>query len=371
MRKLVLGSDIGDIIEKVEKGERLSFDEGVRLFQSKSLLSLGWAANLVRRRLNGNHTYYVVNRHINYTNICKNRCLFCAFSKSEGEEGAYTMSVDEIVEKAESVYQNMPFTELHLVGGLNPCLPLEYYTEVLSALKNRLPSVHIQAFTAVEIHHIAETAGLTVRETLLWLKEAGLGSLPGGGAEIFSPRVRKALCPQKLSSDGWLNVMKTAHELGIRSNATMLYGHIETPEEIVDHMIKLRELQDQTGGFLAFVPLAYHSVGTMLGSVNGMKQPSGTEDLRIIAVARLMLDNFPHIKAFWIMLGPKLAQVSLHFGADDFDGTVVEEKITHSAGAETPQGLTVSEIRKLIEETGTIPIERDTLYNIVNKADAV
>lgn len=365
MRNLALDSDIADIVEKVENGDRLSFEDGVRLFRTNSLTALGWAANLVRRRLNGARTYYVVNRHINYTNICKNRCRFCAFSRSEGETDAYTMSIDEILHKAEEARKEIAFTELHIVGGLHPRLPFEYYLEMLSAVKQRMPSVHLQAFTAVEIHHIAEIAGLTVRETLIRLREAGLGSLPGGGAEVFSTRVREHLCPEKLSPNGWLEVMKTAHQLGIRSNATMLYGHIESVEERVEHLLRLRDLQDETGGFLAFIPLAYHSCGTNLGSVTGMRQPTGIEDLRMIAVSRLMLDNFQHIKAFWIMLGVKLAQVSLHFGADDFDGTVVEERITHSAGAVTPQALTITEIRRLIEETGTVPTERDTLYDLV------
>ena len=367
MRELAVKSDIGDIIVKAESGKRLDFDDGVRLFNSNSLLAIGWAANVVRRRLNGNRTYYVVNRHINYTNVCKNRCRFCAFSRSEGEDGAYTLEIEEIIRKAEDARREIDFTELHIVGGLHPTRPLDYYLEMLSELKRRMPDVHLQALTAVEVDHIAQMAGLSVRETLIRLRDAGLGSLPGGGAEVFSAKVRKQLCPEKLSADGWLNVMRTAHELGIRSNATMLYGHIETPEEKIEHLIRLRELQDQTGGFLAFIPLAYHSEGTALGSLNGRKRPSGVEDLKTIAISRLMLDNFPHIKSFWIMLGVKLAQISLHFGADDFDGTVVEEKITHSAGADTPEALTVSDITRLIAETGTIPIERDTLYNEVKR----
>ena len=367
MRELAVKSDIGDIVEKVESGARLDFEDGVRLFNSNALLSMGWAANLARRRLNGNRTYYIVNRHINYTNVCKNRCRFCAFSRSEGEYGAYTLGVKEIIRKAEDARREIDFTELHIVGGLHPTRPLDYYVEMLSELKRRMPNVHLQAFTAVEIDHLAQESGLSVQETLVRLRDSGLGSLPGGGAEVFSKRIRNELCPEKLSADGWLDVMRTAHELGIRSNATMLYGHIETPEEKVEHLISLRELQDQTRGFLAFIPLAYHSEGTALGSLNGRKRSSGMEDLKTIAISRLMLDNFPHIKAFWIMLGVKLAQISLHFGADDFDGTVVEEKITHSAGADTPEALTVADITRLIAETGTTPIERDTLYNEVKR----
>jgi aminodeoxyfutalosine synthase len=367
MRNLALKSDIGDIVEKVEQGTRLDFDDGVRLFESDDLLAIGWAANLLRRRLNGDRTYYIVNRHINYTNVCRNRCRFCAFSKSEGEPGAYTMSVEEVIRKAEDARQSRiksGITELHIVGGLHPDLPFSYYIEMLSELKRRMSDVHLQAFTAVEIDHLARIAGLSIRETLTELRDAGLGSLPGGGAEVFSPRIRQELCAEKLSSEAWLSVMRTAHGLGIRSNATMLYGHIETAEERIDHLLRLRELQDETGGFLTFIPLAFHPKGTDL---NGIRKPSGIDDLKMIAISRLMLDNFPHIKVFWIMLGLKLAQVALHFGADDFDGTVVEEKITHAAGADTPEGLSVGEILRLITETGTVPVERDTLYNEVKR----
>ncbi len=364
MTFLAAGSDIGDIVAKVERGERLSFKDGVRLLASNDLLAIGWAANLVRRRLNGDRTYYIVNRHINYTNVCRNRCRFCAFSASDGEPGAYTMSIEEVVRKAEDARQDTDFTELHIVGGLHPDLPFSYYTQMLSELKRRMPDVHLQAFTAVEIDHLARIAGLSITETLTQLRDAGLGSLPGGGAEVFAPRIRQELCAEKLSSEGWLDVMRAAHELGIRSNATMLYGHIETAEERVDHLLRLRQLQDETGGFLTFIPLAFHPKGTDL---EGIRKPSGIDDLKMIAVSRLMLDNFPHVKVFWIMLGVKLAQVALHFGADDFDGTVVEEKITHAAGAETPEGLSVTEILRLISETGTVPVERDTLYNEVKR----
>lgn len=367
MRELAVASGIGDIVERIERGHRLEFDDGVRLFRSNDLLAMGWAADLVRRRLNGDRTRYVVNRHINYTNVCKNRCRFCAFSRSEGDPGAYTLSIDEIVRKAEEAQREIELTELHIVGGLHPTLPLDYYADMLSELKRSMPNVHLQAFTAVEIDHLAAISGLSIRETLAKLRDSGLGSLPGGGAEVFAPRVRRELCAEKLSAEGWLDVMRAAHQLGMRSNATMLYGHIETAEEKVDHLIRLRALQDETGGFLAFIPLVFHPEGTALGSSNGQRKASGVENLKTIAISRLMLDNFPHIKVFWIMVGLKLAQVALHFGADDFDGTVVEEKITHSAGAQTPEGLSVSEIVRLIAETGTIPTERDTLYNEVKR----
>jgi aminodeoxyfutalosine synthase len=368
MNKIIASSDIADIIEKVEAGQRLSFEDGVRLYNSRDLLALGWAANLVRRRKSGDKTYYIVNRHINHTDICKNRCKFCAFSRSEGEDGAYAMSLAEVLEKAESLYDDLRFTELHLVGGCHPSLPFGYYTEMLSVLRDRFPEVHIQAFTVVEIANMAEVGGFSVEECLRRLKDAGLGSIPGGGAEVFSTRARNAVCPEKMSGDEWLSVMRTAHKLGIRSNATMLYGHVETMEERVDHLLRLRELQDETGGFLTFIPLRFHPQNTELADL--ASNSSGVDDLKMAAVSRLMLDNFDHIKVFWIMIGIKLAQVALSFGADDFDGTVVEEKITHRAGASTPEGLTVERIQRLIRETGTVPVERNTLYKEVTRDQA-
>lgn len=392
-------SSIADIAAKVEAGERLTFEDGVRLFNSPELAAVGYLADIVRRRKNGDRTYYVVNRHINYTDICKNRCKFCAFSRNIGEDGAYAMTVPEVVEKAEAYYDYLKFTELHIVGGLHPKLPFEYYTGMLSSLRDRFPKVHLQAFTAVEIKHLSEIGGFTVEEALLRLKDAGLGSIPGGGAEVFASHARNEICPEKISGEEWLSVMLTAHSLGIRSNATMLYGHVETVEERVDHLIRLREGQDaalQTlrqaqgdskgaqgdmvraaggiggaqgdVGFMAFIPLRFHPMHTRLSHIT--QPPSGMDDLKMIAISRLMLDNFEHIKVFWIMFGLKLAQVALSFGADDFDGTVVEEKITHRAGAETPEGLTVEDIRRMIRETGTLPVERDTIYREVTRNEA-
>ena len=360
---IVQKSDVGSVLRRALDGERLSADDGVRLFESNDFAAIGAAANEVRTRLNGRRAYYVVNRHINYTDICKNRCRFCAFSRSEGESDAYLMTVDEVVDRAESEWERIKFTELHIVGGLHPTLPMDYYTEMLSTLKRRFPTVHIQAFTAVEIAHIAGMAGMTVREALIELRDAGLGSLPGGGAEIFSPRVRAVICPEKMPGSEWLEVMRQAHQLGIKSNATMLYGHVETYRERVEHMIALRELADETGGFMAFIPLKFHPENTDLGGLAA--HLSSIDDLKVYAISRLMLDNIVHLKVFWIMLGLKLAQVALSFGADDFDGTVVEEKITHRAGASTPEGLTVADITRLIEETGLTPTERDTVYNLI------
>jgi aminodeoxyfutalosine synthase len=273
------------------------------------------------------------------------------------------MAMDEILERAREAHE-MGATEIHIVGGLHPTLPFEFYTTMLGEIHSRYPAIHLQAFTAVEIAHIAKAGGLSVEAALEALRRAGLGSLPGGGAEVFASRVRGELCPDKLSADEWLEIMRTAHKLGIRSNATMLYGHIETPEEKIDHLIRLRELQDETGGFMSFIPLLFHPENTRVSDCCGT---TGIEDLRHIAIARLMLDNFDHVKAFWIMLGLKLAQIALAFGADDMDGTVVEEKITHMAGARTPQVVTVRQMRHLIAEAGFEPLERDTLYNLIRR----
>lgn len=361
--EMICKSDVGDILKRAVAGERLTLEDGVRLFESDDIHAIGAAANEVRRRVNGNRTYYVVNRHINYTDVCKNRCKFCAYSRDESDPDGYAMPVSEVVERAEKFYDAMKFTELHIVGGCHPTLPFSYYTEMLRSLKNRFPSVHIQAFTAVEIAHIAEVAGLSISETLSQLKAVGLDSMPGGGAEVFSESVRSAICPEKLPGNEWLSIMREAHGLGIQSNATMLYGHVETYSDRVEHMLALRDLQDQSGGFMTFIPLKFHPANTELENL--ASQASSIDDIRVYAVSRLMLDNIPHIKVFWIMLGLKLAQVMLSYGADDFDGTVVEEKITHRAGAKTPEGLTVQELVKLIEETGTVAVERDTVYNEV------
>jgi aminodeoxyfutalosine synthase len=352
-----------DIAAKVRAGERLTLDDGLLLYRSRDLLSVGHLADIVRRRLNGRRAHYIVNRHINPTNICVNRCRFCAFSRDAADADAYALTVEEVLAKArESASRGV--SEFHLVGGLHPDLPFDYYLQLLSALKAAFPEVHLQAFTAVEIDHLARLAGLSVRDCLIALRDAGLGSLPGGGAEVFSPRVRAALCPDKLPAEGWLEVMRTAHQLGLRSNATMLHGHLETAEEVIEHLARLRQLQDETGGFLAFIPLAFHPRHTPL---EGEIPPATTayQDLRVIAVARLMLDNFPHVKVFWIMVGLKLAQVALSFGADDLDGTVIEERITHAAGADTPQALSEDELIRVIEEAGFEPCRRDTLYQPV------
>ncbi|MGQ9687572.1 MAG: aminofutalosine synthase MqnE [Desulfobaccales bacterium] len=349
------------IYAKVMARERLNGEDGLTLYRSRDLLGVGYLANLVRERLHGRRAYYVYNQHLNYSNVCLNGCRFCAFGKTADHPQAYTMSLAEVFDRIRERLHE-PITEIHIVGGLHPDLPFSYYLDMLRGIKALRPTVHLQAFTAVEIAHLADIAGLSVADTLAALKEAGLGSLPGGGAEVFSPRIRRTLCPKKLSPEGWLTVSKTAHRLGLRTNATMLYGHLETPEERVDHLLKLREAQDDSGGFLTFIPLAFHPKNTELPD---LLETTGFDDLKNLAVARLLLDNFPHIKAFWIMIGPKLAQLSLAFGADDIDGTVIEERITHMAGAQTPVGLTRDQLLHLIREAGCEPVERDTLYNVI------
>ncbi len=361
-------ANLAPIAAKVQEGRRLSFEDGLALYRSNDVAAIGCLADRLRERKNGNAAFYVVNRHINYSNICKNRCKFCAFSRTRGEAGAFEMTMPEVLRRAqEGVRQGA--TELHIVGGLHPELKFDFYLDMLRELSRRFPKVHLQAFTAVEIAHMAQTAGLDLRETLAALKEAGLGSIPGGGAEVFAPRVRLELCPEKLSPEGWLEVMRVAHSLGIRSNATMLYGHIETAEERVAHMIQLREVQAETGGFMTFIPLAFHPRNTPMvreaGRAGDGAATTAFLDLKTLAIGRLMLDNFDHVKSFWIMLGLKLAQVSLAFGVDDIDGTVVEEKIAHMAGAETPETLSVGELRRMILEAGRTPVERNTIYRRV------
>ena len=360
-----LTGDVADLEEKVLAGERLGLADLVRLYRTPDILALGRMANRVRERKNGNRTYFIVNAHINPTNICVNECRFCAFSRSAGADGAYAMSLEEVRERARAL-RGRPLSEVHVVGGLHPDWPYDRYLDVLRAIREELPEAHLQAYTAVEVAHIAERGGVTVERALRDMVEAGLGSLPGGGAEVFDREIRSALCPRKLSPEAWLDVHRTAHRIGLRSNATMLYGHVETAEQRADHLARLREVQDETGGFLAFIPLAYHPENTPLGG----KRASGYEDLRNLAVARVALDDFDHVKAFWIMLGLKMAQVSQAFGVDDLDGTVVEERITHSAGAETPQALTREELVGLIREAGREPVERDTLYNVVRHEGA-
>ncbi len=354
---------IKKIEEKVGAGGRINEEEALFLYHHPSIHALGRIAEIIRRRWNDNRAYYVVNRHINYSNVCVDSCKFCAFARKPGKEGGFTYTLDEMLQKAEKGAKEGA-TEFHVVGGLHPDLPYEYYLDLLRALKSRFSDIHLKCFTAVEISHMARLFNRRIDQVLGDLFEAGLGSLPGGGAEMFSPRVRDIMCPDKLYVDEWLEVHRTAHEMGLRSNATMLYGHVEKPAEIIDHMAHLRPLQDETQGFLTYIPLRFQSRNTRLEGV----MCTGLKDLRVHAISRIFLDNIPHIKAYWTMLGVKCAQVMLKFGADDFDGTVVDEKIVHMAGSSSPKLLKVSDIQRLILEAGREPVERDTLFRPVNRS---
>jgi aminodeoxyfutalosine synthase len=349
-----------EIKGKIEAGERLSRDDALYLFQSDRIHEIGELADKVSRRVNGDRVYFILNRHINPTNICVNRCRFCAFSRSKGDRDAYEMTIDDILEDVRKAKQELGrLSEVHIVSGLHPDWNFDYYLEILSSIKSEFPEIGIKAFTAVEIDYFSRKSGLPVEEVLFRLKEAGLDIMPGGGAEIFASMTRNQICPEKISGERWLAIVKTAHTLGIKTNATMLYGHVESYEDRVDHLFRLRELQDQTGGFLAFIPLSYQPENTDIK----VPYPSGIDDLKTIAISRLVLDNIPHIKAYWIMLGEKLAQLALLFGADCLEGTVIEERIAHSAGARSKRGMGISEIVHLIRETGKIPVERDSFYN--------
>ncbi len=353
------------ISEKVFARERLNLQDAITLYRSSDILAVGWLANHVRERMHGNVAYFNVNRHINPTNVCVAACRLCAFGRKKDGPGAYTMALDEAFETAASGYSEA-VTEFHIVGGLHPDLPFQYYLDLIAGLKERFPQVHIKALTMVEIAFLAKRAKLSIEETLRQLKAAGLDSLPGGGAEIFNERVRRVICDHKIDGDQWLETARTAHNLGLKSNATMLYGHIENEEDRADHLIRLRALQDDTHGFQTYIPLAFHPANTPL---QHLSTTTGMLDLKQIAVGRLVLDNFPHIKAYWQMMSPKIAQIALRFGADDIDGTVIEEKIYHDAGATTPQGLRRNDLMRLITEAGREPIERDTMYRPVARTE--
>lgn len=356
--------DLGDIYHKVKAGRRLNLEDGLKLFACPDVMAVGALAHEVRTRFHGNAAYYVMNQHINYSNICVNSCRFCAFGKEPGDPLAFELSVSDILEKLKERGSDR-ITEIHIVGGCHPDLPLSFYESALTEIRTRYPGRIIKAFTAVEIDHFARNEGLSIREVLLRLKSVGLDLLPGGGAEIFSPRVRSELCPHKTSGEDWLRIVGEAHQLGIRTNATMLYGHLETIKERLEHLLALRELQDETGGFLCFIPLPFQTANSGL---SGIAPTTGIEDLKTIAVSRLMLDNVPHVKAYWIMLTVKLAQVALYFGADDFDGTVIEEKIGHMAGAQSEQALTRVELERVIREGGFEPVERNSFFERIDRA---
>jgi len=349
------------IADKVLAGERLSFDEGIYLDTEADLLDVGALANHVRQQKHGNLAYYNTNIHLNPTNVCVYRCTFCAFRSDLKAEKSYVFD-DEMIRQRVLEAKASGATEIHVVGGLHHLKKFEWYLDVVRVIHETWPEIHIKAWTGVEISWFAHLTKKPYRWILEQLKEVGLGSLPGGGAEIFDESVRSQICEHKADSGSWLEIHKTAHELGIRSNATMLYGHVEESKHRIDHLLRLRELQDKTGGFQTFIPLAFHPENTGLSH---LPKPTALQDLRTVAVARLMLDNFDHIKAYWIMLGEKTAQTALGFGADDLDGTVVHELIYHDAGAVTPEGLSVRELHHLIREAGCEPVERDTLYRRV------
>ncbi|MBI5847788.1 MAG: aminofutalosine synthase MqnE [Nitrospirae bacterium] len=362
---------LSGIRKKVLAGRRITEADALRLFETDDIFTLGALASHVAAKKNGGKAFFIRNRHVNPTNICVNRCKFCAFSRSQGQEGAFELTIDEIIKKIgegqnrrgkkPSAVTQHRISEVHIVGGLHPDWPFEHYLNMVSAIKKHFPKLHIKAFTAVEIDYFSKISGHTLIDTLKALKKNGLGSMPGGGAEIFSEGIRNRLCPEKIPGDRWIEVMEAAHRVGLRTNATMLYGHVESLADRVDHLSRLRSLQDRTKGFQAFIPLAYHPKNTEIeGSYT-----SGIDDLRTVAVSRIFLDNFAHIKAYWIMLGEKISQLALMFGADDIDGTIIEEKITHAAGALTSEKLTAEQLVTLIQKAGRTAVERDSFYKTI------
>jgi aminodeoxyfutalosine synthase len=363
MATLAEQTGLDAIWEKVERGARLDFEDGLTLMESDDILRLGQLADAARRRRGGDDdVYFVQNVYLNHTNICRVKCKFCAFARTAKQDDAYLSSVDELVHDAAEQRERTQFTEIHMVGGEHPHLDFSYYVDLVRSLKEALPDVHLKLFTASEIHHMTKLSGLTHEEVLVELKRAGLGSLPGGGAEVFSERVRRLVAPGKEHPDFWFHTHRTAHALGIPTHCTILYGHVETYEERVDHLLRLRDLQDETGGFLAFIPLAFHPENTVFER-RGWTFTAGSDDLKMIAVSRLLLDNIPNVKAYWIMMGLPLTQVALHFGANDVQGTVVREEIFHAAGAQTETEQKVEELVRTIRAAGRIPVQRDTLYN--------
>ncbi|MFO7303265.1 MAG: aminofutalosine synthase MqnE [Acidobacteriota bacterium] len=360
---------LDDIARRLAAGERLTFDDGVRLFESPDLHAVGWLANRERERRHGAKTYYNVNLRLEATNVCEASCLFCSFARLRpGDPQAYTLSLDQVFAKLRA-RAGQPLTEVHVVNGLHPDLPFSYYTDLIRGLKAIRPDVHLKCYTAVEIAFFADTYGMTDEQVLRELIAAGLDSLPGGGAEIFAERVRRRIAHDKADADRYLSIHRLAHRLGLRTNVTMLYGHIETAAERVDHLMRIRALQDETGGFQAFIPLAFHPDNNRMRK---LPPPTASDTLRVHAVSRLLLDNVPHIKAFWVAAGIEIAQIAQWYGANDLDGTVQEERIYHMAGSRTPEALSVADIRRLIRAAGREPVERDTFYRVLERrTDAV
>ncbi len=353
---------LDSIFSRVQTGSRLSKEDGIVLYDTHDLIGVGYIADHVRQKRYGKNTFFVYNQHLNYTNVCKNRCVFCAYAKDRGENGAYTWDMEDI-EKQLELRIDEPVTELHIVGGLNPDLDFDYYLDLLKTVRRIRPKAAIKAFTCVEIDYLSSLSGLSVDQTILALKQAGLDMMPGGGAEVLNSRIHKKLFPKKINHHRWLEIVEAVHRQGIKTNATMLYGHIESIEERIDHLLALREVQDRTGGFSAFVPLAFHSRNTGLPHI---PPTTAMDDLKTIAAARLILDNVDHIKAYWVMIGEKLAQVALSFGADDLDGTIIEERITHTAGASSAKGLSRDQMEEMIRSAGHEPVQRNAFYNRID-----
>jgi aminodeoxyfutalosine synthase len=371
-RSLVRDPALGPIADKVERGNRLTHEEGALLFRTPDLLGLGHLADASNRARYGDRVTFAANQHINPTNVCilRKTCVFCSYARLPKEDGAYRYTLEQTLAEAAHARNGMT-REFHIVGGLDMQAGLEYYTTMFRALKEHHPQVHIKALTAVEIAHIARIEKLSNRDVLVALREAGLDTMPGGGAEVFSKAVRATIADKKLAAEDYIDVHRTAHQLGIRSNCTMLYGHVESVEDRIEHLSMLRDLQDETGGFLAYIPLAYHPDNNELGEALHMQgtATSGFDDLRNLAVGRLFFDNVPHIKTHWIMVTPFLSQTALHFGVNDLEGTVVREKIYHEAGAHTAQAMSLDEILRLIRGAGKTPAERDSFYNIIRTFD--
>lgn len=350
-----------DILEKVQKQQRLELEDALRLWSCENPLLLAQLAHFKRNSLHGRQTTYVLNQQINYTNICVNRCTFCSYRRHRGQSEAFELGLEEIRDKLKSCL-DQPITEIHVVGGCHPDLSLDYYLQLLALAKELRPGAVLKCFTAVEIDHFARQEGLPPEEVLRRLKQAGLEMLPGGGAEIFAPRVRSRICPTKISGQKWLQICAAAHRLGIQTNCTMLFGHLETVQDRLEHLLQLRRQQDKTHGFLCFIPLPFQTENNRL---QGIRKITGLEELKTIAISRLLLDNIPHIKSYWVMLGLKQAQVALHWGADDLDGTVVEEKIGHMAGADSPQILSRSELEEMIKDCDLLPVQRNARFKKV------
>jgi len=365
VKQLVQAAGLSDIYAKVEQGTRLTREDGIRMIRSKELMALGAMANRVRERKNGDDAYFVRNMHLNPTNVCTADCKFCGFYRQyRHKEQGWTWSLERCLDEVRGRLDE-PLTEVHIVGGHNPDYPYEFYTDLIHGIRELRPEMHVKAFTVAEYDFFAKRFKKPLDSVFREFIDAGLGSLPGGGAEVLSERVRQELYPKKISAERWLDVTRQAHRHGLRSNATMLYGHIETLEERIEHLCRLRDLQDETGGFMCFIPLAFHPENTALAHLPG---PTGFDDLLTIAVSRLMLDNFDHIKAYWVMISQRIAQTALNMGADCIDGTVIEEKVVHMAGAKTPIGLTMDNLQRLIRDAGRVPVQRDSLYNVLLRA---